>query len=488
VGTACEDGNTCTIADTCNANHFCTGPFLPNGTSCNDGNGCTISDTCKAGAICSGDSLGAGNACDDGNACTSGETCVDQAGTLLCSGTPSICDDGNPCSQDECDKTTGMCAHPPKNCDDGNPCTQDGCDASSGGCTRTFVAGPCDDGDPCTVNDACADGNCSAGAPRNCDDHVDCTANLCNRSVGGCDFTIPLPGACNDNNPCSSDICGPLGCQHQPIGGACTPADKCLAPICRLGSCGGLPITCSDGNLCTLDLCDHSTGCVFTPLSCDDHDACTVESCNPQTGCAHSVASCDDGIACTIDTCNPQTGCAHEATCDDGNPCTTDVCNVTGCAHLPVPPEPLSIQVSLTPSALFPANHRMVPIAAVVSASNACGGALTIRLDSITSSEPDDAEGSGDGHTRDDIQGATYGSADFSFALRAERAGEGPGRTYRVTYSATDVLGRTASGSAVAVAPVGGGKGPHGTGGGAPAGPNPDEPGVPKSGAGPGRN
>jgi hypothetical protein len=80
------------------------------------------------------------------------------------------------------------------------------------------------------------------------------------------------------------------------------------------------------------------------------------------------------------------------------------------------------------------------------------------------------------------------GSADFSFALRAERAGEGPGRTYRVTYSATDASGRTASGSAVAVAPIAREKGPHGTSGGVPAGPDADDPAVPKPGAGPGRN
>jgi hypothetical protein len=95
----------------------------------------------------------------------------------------------------------------------------------------------------------------------------------------------------------------------------------------------------------------------------------------------------------------------------------------------------------------------MVPITAAVSASGGCGGALTIRLESITSSEPDDAAGSGDGNTRNDIQDAAYGTADFLFSLRAERAGGGPGRTYRVRYSASDALGATASASADVIVP-----------------------------------
>jgi len=130
----------------------------------------------------------------------------------------------------------------------------------------------------------------------------------------------------------------------------------------------------------------------------------------------------------------------------------------------------------------------MVPVTATVTPSDSCGGALSVRLESITSSEPDDAEGSGDGHSTNDIQGAAYGSADFTFALRAERDREGPGRTYRVTYSATDSLGRAAAASAVVVVPVGHGKGPKGTGGGVPDRPDSNDPGAPKKGGGPGRN
>ena len=558
LGTACDDHNSCSIADVCNGSQQCRGTFLPLESSCSDGNGCTTSDTCQLGGICRGNFLNVGDSCDDGSLCTSGETCVDVSGTLTCQGAGPLCNDSNPCTQDQCDESTGLCVHPPVSCEDGNSCTGDSCDPATGNCVRTFTGGACNDGDFCTTPDACANGNCT-GPPRDCDDGVACTANICDRTLGLCDNSIPIPGACDDGNPCTADLCGQGGCFHQAIGGPCTPLNKCLQPFCRLGSCGGFPeIVCNDGNACTFDACNQSIGCVFTPISCndgldctvdtcapqsgcvhthtcddgnactadsctqsgcvhppvscddrnvctldtcnpslgcvstpfacDDGNACTVDSCSPGAGCDHTSTSCDDGIACTLDSCDPMTGCAHAPNCDDGNPCTTDVCDASGCTHLPIPGTPLSIQVGLTPSLLFPPNHRMLPVTALVTASGSCGAALTIRLDSITSSEPDDAAGSGDGRTTNDIQGAAFGTADFTFALRAERAGEGPGRTYRVTYSATDALGRAAAASAQVVVPIGRAKGPKGTGAGGPVGPNPDDPGAPKPGAGPGRN
>jgi hypothetical protein len=63
---------------------------------------------------------------------------------------------------------------------------------------------------------------------------------------------------------------------------------------------------------------------------------------------------------------------------------------------------------------------------------------MSIVLVSATSSDPDDAPGGGDGATTNDIQGAATGTADFDVQLRAERASEGAGRTYTLTYTATD--------------------------------------------------
>jgi uncharacterized repeat protein (TIGR01451 family) len=114
---------------------------------------------------------------------------------------------------------------------------------------------------------------------------------------------------------------------------------------------------------------------------------------------------------------------------------------------------PPDISVTLAPTTLWPPNHGLVGITATVSASDICDPSPAVALTSITSDEPDDAPGGGDGNTQFDIQGFTLGTADTSFQLRAERAGTGDGRTYTVTYAATDACGLTAPSQSVVSVP-----------------------------------
>jgi hypothetical protein len=102
---------------------------------------------------------------------------------------------------------------------------------------------------------------------------------------------------------------------------------------------------------------------------------------------------------------------------------------------------PPSLQVTLSPTTLWPANHRMVRIDATVIIADSCGGpSPQVVLTSITSDQPDN--GTGDGDTANDIQDAQTGTFDVSFLLRAERSGGSPnGRTYTVTYTARDASG-----------------------------------------------
>jgi hypothetical protein len=113
------------------------------------------------------------------------------------------------------------------------------------------------------------------------------------------------------------------------------------------------------------------------------------------------------------------------------------------------PPE---LSVSLSPSVLFPPNHRMVDVSAIVTAQDACGSPFVVLV-SLTSNEPDDAPGGEDGTTAGDIQGAAIGTADTSFRLRAERAATGPGRVYTATYRADDGHGNTVARSAAVLVP-----------------------------------
>ena len=114
--------------------------------------------------------------------------------------------------------------------------------------------------------------------------------------------------------------------------------------------------------------------------------------------------------------------------------------------------QPPSIEISLDPATLWPPNHRMVEVTALVTATDNCGNP-DIRLISVTSSELDDAPGGGDGHTVGDIQGAEPGNPDLTIALRAERSGNGSGRVYEVIYQTTDLVGATAEATARAVVP-----------------------------------
>jgi hypothetical protein len=111
-----------------------------------------------------------------------------------------------------------------------------------------------------------------------------------------------------------------------------------------------------------------------------------------------------------------------------------------------------SIGVSVSPSVLWPPSHQMIAVHATVTAT-ASSGTPAVTLESIVSSEPDDAPGGGDGKTVNDIQGADVGTADFDFLLRAERDGGGPGRVYTITYKATDSGGRTATAAATLLVP-----------------------------------
>jgi hypothetical protein len=93
--------------------------------------------------------------------------------------------------------------------------------------------------------------------------------------------------------------------------------------------------------------------------------------------------------------------------------------------------------------------------------SDRCDPAATARLVSVVSSEPDDAPGDGDGRTTGDVMGADVGTPDGEVLLRAERSGDGPGRSYELTYAARDASGNSASALTVVTVPHDQGQGPE---------------------------
>jgi hypothetical protein len=121
---------------------------------------------------------------------------------------------------------------------------------------------------------------------------------------------------------------------------------------------------------------------------------------------------------------------------------------------------PPTLAVAPDPPALWPPNHRMVPVRVGWQASDVCDPLVSVLLVEALSSEPDDADGLGDGRTVGDITGADAGTPDGEIHLRAERAGDGPGRTYQLAYAARDGSGNLASALAVVTVPHDLGYGP----------------------------
>jgi hypothetical protein len=113
--------------------------------------------------------------------------------------------------------------------------------------------------------------------------------------------------------------------------------------------------------------------------------------------------------------------------------------------------KPPVVTLGLNPNVLWPPNHKMVDISATITIVDACDPNPTVKLVSIVSNEP--ANGKGDGNTSPDIAGASYGTDDRSFQLRAERSGPGSGRVYTVTYEGDDASGNSSQQGAAVVVP-----------------------------------
>ncbi|UCF45131.1 MAG: hypothetical protein JSW44_00365, partial [Candidatus Bathyarchaeota archaeon] len=129
------------------------------------------------------------------------------------------------------------------------------------------------------------------------------------------------------------------------------------------------------------------------------------------------------------------------ATDDSGN---TGTDTVTIEAVDTTPPE---IDISADPDLMWPPNHKHVDVETVVTVYDAVDPSPTWTLVSATSNEPDN--GKGDGNTINDIEIL----GDTMFRLRAERSGRGQGRTYTITYSATDASGNSAEASVTITVP-----------------------------------
>ncbi|MCC7386067.1 MAG: hypothetical protein IT384_29735 [Deltaproteobacteria bacterium] len=136
-GTGCSDGDLCTQTDSCQGGG-CAGS---NPVVCTPLDQCHVVGTCDFGTgACSTPSAVDGTACSDGDACT----LIDQCISGVCTGDPLTCTALDQCHvPGVCDAMTGVCSNPPAAsccgdgviangdvCDDGNMLSGDGCTSS----------------------------------------------------------------------------------------------------------------------------------------------------------------------------------------------------------------------------------------------------------------------------------------------------------------------------------------------------------------------
>ncbi len=387
----CDDGNPCTL-DPCESGQ--TGGqsgcvHLPAGGTCTDGNTCTVADVCQAGQCVGQAAVGVGQGApgcscaidddclpyEDGDLCNGHLKCVSKGGDKKCAVDPATVvqcpNQAGSCVQQVCDAKLGQCikknAADSTPCEDGQPCTKETtCSAGkcSGGqpictCASDSACAPFDDGNSCNGVLVCTGGKCQVkgGSVVVCPNKGGCVDNACKPGSGKCETTPKLDGApcedgnpctvgeacdnfacgggilnpCDDVNPCTTDFCAG-NCSHvQKSGVACEDGDLCTAgEACQQGQCaGGKGIDCDDKSACTNDSCDPKVGCLHEKLSiaCDDQNACTGgEACSNGSCLGGKPTGCDDKNPCTDDSCDVAKGCLHVASngfCDTGDACTS---------------------------------------------------------------------------------------------------------------------------------------------------------------------
>jgi hypothetical protein len=273
----------------------------PVGSACNDGDPCTVNDQCLAGGACAG-------------------VAVD-------------CSDGVPCTVDTCEQ--GACAHTVQAsfCHIDGICWTDGqphptepclaCDAGVGGEAWTPLPDtPCDDGDLCTANDVCTALGCE-GTPLDCDDADPCTVgDAC--TSGKC---VPGPLKDADEDGAADQACGGTDCDD--AAAAVHPGAPEACDDGKDNDCNGQTDL---GDTACLATCTFHTDCYPEQL-CGQHpllgklvcsDPCTTSSeCGAGEVCAHVPGSANLGYC--RPTSNPS-GALNGQPCGAASQCQTELC------------------------------------------------------------------------------------------------------------------------------------------------------------------
>jgi len=293
---ACDEEGYCTDEE-CVYGHYCADKWTDDGSyptvSCNAP--CDQDEDC--GDYCEGDTVKIGTCNNEGDnpPCTcswSTENCADLNGWED-TGEKRWVETGQ-CTekeQKEQEYREYTCVE-----NEGAECTDAVTDTQwvDTGNTRNKDDGTtCDDGNLCTVDDECTAGVCG-GTTKDCSDLDD---------------------------QCQEGICDPSD-------GQCYPDYYDYSESCE-----------ADGDLCTIDYCDGSGGCVKDyDTDCSYlNNGCQEGACDPSNGKCYAdyfelSTHCDNGLWCDgPDHCDGYGSCINigPPPCDDEDECTYDICDET---------------------------------------------------------------------------------------------------------------------------------------------------------------
>ena len=233
-GTACDDGNACTVNDTCTSG-VCNGSVK----DCSASSGTCAIGVCQGGT-CAAQPINQGGLCNDGNPCTVGDMCLGgscNGKAMDCSGLNDACGVGT-CSFGQCVKSgQGLCT-PGQVETDSQACGNCGSQTRTRSCTSNCGWGSWSAWGGCGSQGVCAPGatDSASQACGNCGNQSH--SRTCNASCqwdafggwSGCSGQgTCAPGAtqgCGDTSaPCEQQTCGSNcqwgGCGLKP-GAACT--------------------------------------------------------------------------------------------------------------------------------------------------------------------------------------------------------------------------------------------------------------------------
>ena len=128
---------------------------------------------------------------------------------------------------------------------------------------------------------------------------------------------------------------------------------------------------------------------------------------------------------------------------NETNNCLTLRADVAAVVRQSANAPPVCSAAALTPSALWPPNHKMREVR-IEGLTDPDGDPVTVTVTGVTQDEP--VNGLGDGDVAPD---ATL----TPLALRAERSGTGNGRVYRVSFTAADGKGGSCTGAVTVCVP-----------------------------------